>query len=121
MPYAGIWPVAPTPFTENGALDLDGMRRVIDCMIDQGADGICILANYSEQFLLSGEERAVLTKLCLEHAAGRVPVIVTCSHFATQVVEARVREAVAMGEDPDGEGQFPNHYRAIFRLIVAKI
>ncbi len=97
MPYTGIWPVAPTPFAEDGALDLDGMRRVIDCMIDQGVDGICILANYSEQFLLSDEERAALTRLCLEHAADRIPVIVTCSHFATQVVEARVREAAAMG------------------------
>ncbi|MEC7853481.1 MAG: dihydrodipicolinate synthase family protein, partial [Pseudomonadota bacterium] len=43
-PYSGIWPVAPTPFTETGAVDDDGMRRVIDCMIDQGCDGICILA-----------------------------------------------------------------------------
>ena len=38
--YAGIFPVAPTPFTETGALDLDGKRRVLDCMIDQGVDGI---------------------------------------------------------------------------------
>ena len=60
-PYSGIWPVAPTPFSEEGALDLEGMRRVIDCMIDQGVDGICILANFSEQFLLSDEERAELT------------------------------------------------------------
>lgn len=96
-PYSGVWPVAPTPFGDDGGLDLDGMRRVIDCMIDQGVDGICILANFSEQFLLSDEERAVLTRLCLEHAGGRVPVIVTVSHFATQVVEVRAREAAAMG------------------------
>jgi 4-hydroxy-tetrahydrodipicolinate synthase len=95
--YTGIWPVAPTPFTDDGALDLEGMGRVIDCMVDQGVDGICILANFSEQFLLSDEERAVLTRTCLERAAGRVPVIVTVSHFATRVVEARAREAAAMG------------------------
>ena len=57
------------------------MRRVLDCMIDQGVDGICILANYSEQFLLTDEERNVLQDLSLRHVAGRVPVIVTCSHF----------------------------------------
>jgi len=96
-PYYGVWPVAPTPFTDDGAVDQDGMRRVLDCMIDQGVDGICILANFSEQFLLSDEERAVLTRLSLEHVAGRVPVIVTASHFATSVVEARAREAAAMG------------------------
>lgn len=96
-PWSGVWPVAPTPFDEDGSLDADGMGRVIDCMVDQGVDGICILANFSEQFLLSDEERAILTRLCLERAAGRVPVIVTVSHFATQVVEARAREAAAQG------------------------
>ncbi|MCB1374864.1 MAG: dihydrodipicolinate synthase family protein, partial [Rhodobacteraceae bacterium] len=75
--YRGIWPVAPTPFHEDGALDLDGMKRVLDCLIDQGADGICILANFSEQCLVSDEERAILTRLCLEHVSGRGPVIVT--------------------------------------------
>jgi 4-hydroxy-tetrahydrodipicolinate synthase len=96
-PYSGIWPVAPTPFTDEGALDLEGMRRVIDCMIDQGVDGICILANFSEQFLLSDAERTVLTRLCLEHAAGRKPVVVTISHFATEVAAARAREAAELG------------------------
>ncbi len=95
--YSGVWPVAPTPFTESGELDLEGQRRVLDCMIDQGVDGICILANFSEQFLLSDGEREILTKLCLEHVAGRVPVIVTCSHFSTRIVEARCREAAELG------------------------
>ena len=91
--YSGVWPVAPTPFNDDGALDLEGMKRVLDCMIDQGVDGICILANFSEQFLLSDEERDVLTRLCLEHVADRVPVIVTCSHFATDIVVARATQA----------------------------
>lgn len=95
--YTGVWPVAPTPFNDDGSLDLEGMKRVLDCMVDQGVDGICILANFSEQFLLSDEERAVLTKLCLEHVDGRIPVIVTASHFSTQIVEARCREAAQMG------------------------
>lgn len=96
-PYTGIWPVAPTPFHSDGSLDLEGMKRVLDLMIDQGVDGICILANFSEQFLLSDEEREVLTRLCLEHVAGRVPVIVTISHFATQIVEARAKLAASLG------------------------
>ncbi len=96
-PYRGIYPVAPTPFTASGELDLDGQRRVMDCMIDQGIDGICILANYSEQFLLTDAERDTLTDLCLGHVAGRVPVIVTCSHFATQIAADRARRAAAAG------------------------
>ena len=37
-PYSGIWPVAPTPFHADGTLDLEGMKRVLDLMIDQGSD-----------------------------------------------------------------------------------
>ncbi len=97
--YTGIWPVAPTPFRDDGTLDLDGMKRVLDLIIDQGVDGICILANFSEQFLISDAEREILTRLCLEHVAGRVPVIVTISHFATPIVVERARFAKALGAD----------------------
>ncbi|MBS1302918.1 dihydrodipicolinate synthase family protein [Loktanella sp. SALINAS62] len=96
-PLTGILPVAPTPFHDNGAVDEDGMRRVLDCMIDQGVDAICILANYSEQFVLSDAERDALTRVSLEHVAGRVPVIVTVSHFSTQIVVDRARAARDMG------------------------
>jgi 2-keto-3-deoxy-L-arabinonate dehydratase len=89
--YQGIFPIAPTPFL------LDGMRRVLDCMIDQGVDGICILANYSEQFLLTDAERDQLTDLCLDHVAGRVPVIVTTSHFSTRIASERAAKAKKAG------------------------
>ena len=97
--YTGIWPVAPTPFHDDGTVDLEGMKRVLDLMIDQGVDGICILANFSEQFLISDAERETLTRLCLEHVAGRVPVIVTISHFATPIVVERARFAKELGAD----------------------
>lgn len=96
-PLTGVFPIAPTPFTDAGDLDLDGQRRVLDCMLDQGVDGICILANYSEQFALSDGERETLLDLCLTHVAGRVPVIVTCSHFSTRLVIERARRAEAAG------------------------
>lgn len=89
MPYRGLFPVAPTPFHDNGDIDLEGQRRVLDCMIDQGVDCICLLANYSEQFLLTDEERRILTEDSLAHVAGRVPVMVTCSHFSTRIAAER--------------------------------
>lgn len=95
--YRGVFPIAPTPFTDSGALDLDGQRRVLDCMVDQGVDGICILANYSEQFLLTDRERETLLDVCLSHVAGRVPVIVTCSHFSTQIAVERAKQAASAG------------------------
>ena len=96
-PFRGVFPIAPTPFDDTGALDLVSQKRVLDCMIDQGVDGICILANYSEQFLLTDEERDVLLDLCLTHIAGRVPTIVTCSHFSTQIAAERARRAGLSG------------------------
>jgi 4-hydroxy-tetrahydrodipicolinate synthase len=95
--YSGIWPVAPTPFHPNGEVDYEGMKRVLDCMIDQGVDGICILANFSEQFLITDAEREALSRLSLEHVAGRVPVIVTVSHYATHIVLQRAQFSKELG------------------------
>ena len=55
--YSGVFPIAPTTFDERGDLDLESQRRTIDFLIDAGVDGICILANYSEQFALTDAER----------------------------------------------------------------
>lgn len=93
----GVFPIAPTPFAANGDLDPESMRRVLECMVDQNVDGICILANYSEQFLLSDEERDTLLKLSLEHVRGRVPVIVATSHFSTRLAIERAKKAAAVG------------------------
>ena len=95
--YSGIWPVAPVAFTANGAIDAEGNRRIMDCMVDQGVDGICILANFSEQFLISDAEREALTRLSLERVAGRVPVIVTISHYSTPIAVERARLAKDLG------------------------
>ncbi|MDM0111195.1 dihydrodipicolinate synthase family protein [Variovorax sp. J22R133] len=95
--YKGLFPVVPTPFTESGELDLESQKRCVDFMIDAGSNGLCILANFSEQFLLSDDEREVLTRTVLEHVNGRVPVIVTTTHFSTRVCAARSRRAQDQG------------------------
>jgi dihydrodipicolinate synthase/N-acetylneuraminate lyase len=95
--YRGVFPVVPTTFTETGELDLASQRRCLDFMIDAGSQGLCILANFSEQFVLSDDERELLTRAALEHVAGRVPVIVTTTHFSTGVTIARSLRAQKMG------------------------
>lgn len=95
--YRGVFPVVPTIFDERGALDPEGQKRAIDFMIDAGSEGLCILANFSEQFVLTDEDRERAMRLALEHVAGRVPVIVTTTHFATHVCAARSRRAQEMG------------------------
>ncbi|MCZ8102321.1 MAG: dihydrodipicolinate synthase family protein [Burkholderiales bacterium] len=96
-PYRGVFPVVPTIFDAKGGLDLEGQKRCIDFMIDAGSHGLCILANFSEQFVLSDAEREVLTKLCLDHVTGRVPVIVTTTHFSSRVCAERSKAAQDMG------------------------
>ena len=95
--YQGVFPVAPTVFDENGQLDLEGQKRAVDFMIDAGSDGICILANFSEQFVLSDDERETVMKAVLEHVAGRIPVIVTTTHFSSDICAARSRRAQDLG------------------------
>src|ERR1700745_169289 len=96
-PYRGVFPVVPTIFNDRGELDLDGQRRCIDFMIDAGSHRLCILANFSEQFVLTDAERETVMHAVLEHVAGRVPVIVTTTHFSSGVCAARSKQAEAAG------------------------
>ena len=95
--YRGVFPVVPTTFTQDGELDMHSQKRCVDFMIDAGSHGLCILANFSEQFVLGDDEREGLTRSILEHVAGRVPVIVTTTHFSTRICSERSRRAQDQG------------------------
>src|ERR1700721_2783525 len=96
-PYRGVFPVVPTVFDGEGRLDLDGQKRAVDCMIDAGSQGLCILANFSEQFVLTDAERDQVLDTVMHHVAGRVPVIVTTTHFASHICAERSRRAQEAG------------------------
>ena len=93
----GVMPVAPTIFTDKEELDLEGQRRVVDYLVDGGSDAVCILANYSEQFSLTDEERELVLTATLDQAAGRLPVCVTTSHFSSRIARDRSLHAQEMG------------------------
>jgi len=95
--FKGVFPVVPTTFDDRGELDLVSQRRCIDFLIEAGSNGICILANYSEQFALTDDEREVLMRAILEHVGGRVPVIVTTTHFSSRVCALRSKRAQEAG------------------------
>src|ERR1700759_5252320 len=96
-PYKGVFPVVPTVFDGDGRLDLDGQKRAVDCVIDAGSHGLCILANFSEQFVLTDAERDQVLEAVLHHVAGRVPVIVTTTHFSSRICAERSRAAQDAG------------------------
>lgn len=117
--YKGVFPVAPTVFDAQGRLDLEGQKRAVDFMIDAGSHGLCILANFSEQFLLTDEERERVMVAVLEHVAGRVPVIVTTTHFSSFVCAERSRRAQDLGAAM--VMVMPPYHGATFRVPEASI
>ena len=117
--YKGVFPVVPTTFDEQGQLDLPSQLRCVDFMIDAGSDGLCILANFSEQFVLSDDEREVLTSAILKHVKARVPVIVTTTHFGTKVCAERSRRAQDAGAAM--VMVMPPYHGATIRVVEEKI
>lgn len=97
QPYRGVFPVVPTIFHDDGSIDMAGQTRAVDFMIDAGSQGLCILANFSEQFVLTDAERETLMDAILAHVAGRVPVIVTTTHMGSIACAARSKRAQDAG------------------------
>jgi 2-keto-3-deoxy-L-arabinonate dehydratase len=96
---SGVIPVAPTTFHDDERLDLDSQGRVMDFLIDAGVSAICVLANYSEQFSLTDDERDRVADHVLVHVAGRIPVVVTTSHYSARIAAERSRRAQQAGAD----------------------
>src|SRR5246127_5231820 len=96
-PMRGVFPVAPTIFDEAGGLDLEGQKRCIDFMIDAGSNGLCILANFSEQLALSDDQRNTLMHVLLAHVAGRGSGVVAATHSISCQGAERSRNAQAAG------------------------
>jgi 2-keto-3-deoxy-L-arabinonate dehydratase len=69
----------------------------VDYLVDGGSDAVCVLANYSEQFSLTDQERELVLATTLDQAAGRLPVCVTTSHFSARIARERNLQAQEMG------------------------
>ena len=75
----GIVPSMNTPFLADGSVDLDGIRRSVDVVVQAGVAGMLILAVAAETASLTLTEKRLVAQTFLAHTAGRVPVIVGCS------------------------------------------
>ncbi len=71
----GVWPVMLTPFTADNKVDFDGLGKLTDWYIQNGAFGLFAVCQSSEMFYLSLEERTEIADFVVKRAAGRVPVI----------------------------------------------
>jgi len=96
-PFRGTWFVVPTPFDEDGALDLGSQRSVVEAAIGWSVDGLTVMGMTSEASSLSPGEREAALQAISAAVAGRVPVVVGCSGETTKEVCALARDAAARG------------------------
>src|SRR5579862_2779412 len=71
----GVFSVLPTPFLDNGDLDLASMGRVIDLFVAGGVNGVTALGVTGEIARLTDVERQTVLEAVMEHVNGRVAVV----------------------------------------------
>jgi len=80
-----------TPMHEDGSLDLDAFRALIDWHLEQKTDGLVVVGTTGESATVDFEEHCVLLRVAVEHAAGRVPVIAgTGANSTSEAIELSV-------------------------------
>lgn len=76
---AGVYVIAVTPFTEDGALDLPSADRMVDFYLEKGATGLTVLGMMGEAPKLTAEESRAFVRRVLARVRDRVPVVVGVS------------------------------------------
>jgi 4-hydroxy-tetrahydrodipicolinate synthase len=116
-----------SPMLDDGSLDLDGMRRLIDWHVAEGTDGIVIVGTTGESPTVDYEEHCLLIRTAIEQAAGRVPVIAGTGGNSTREaieLQAFARKAgadmclsvVPYYNKPTQEGLY-RHFKAIAEAV----
>jgi 4-hydroxy-tetrahydrodipicolinate synthase len=116
-----------TPMHEDGSVDRDCLRKLIDWHVAEGTDAIVIVGTTGESATLSPEEHGELVKLAVEHSAGRIPVIAGTGGNSTVEAIALTRHAQQVGADaslqvvpyynrPTQEGMY-RHFKAIAEAV----
>jgi 4-hydroxy-tetrahydrodipicolinate synthase len=80
-----------TPMLENGDIDFNAYRALIDWHIEQGTDAIVAVGTSGESPTVTVDEHCELIKVAVEHARGRIPIIAGAGGNST-------REAIALSE-----------------------
>ena len=102
--HRGLFAIPVTPFTDDGALDVASLRRVIAFCIEAGTHGIVTPVNASEFTTPSPAERKVVTRVAIEEteragARGRVPVVIGVGARTTAEAVQYARFAEDAGAD----------------------
>lgn len=95
----GVVPIIPTPFTEDEEIDQDALRRLIDFAIAGGIQAVCLPAYASEFYKLTDEEKLLVVKVAVQHAAGRIKIVAQSNHPSLKVAIKLAKANVAAGAD----------------------
>lgn len=121
--FRGLGIALITPFTENGAVDFDALKRILEYQLNNGADFLCILATTGETPCLTKQERLDIQHFVVEYVNGRIPVVVGCGGNNTAAVVEELKTGDFNGIDgilsvcpyynkPSQEGLY-QHFKAI--------
>lgn len=97
--WRGYIPAITTPFTADGALDLDALERLLQWLWQEGMHGIIIGGTQGEWFTISGAERKQLMQAVGGKLGGKLPLIAGCSGYTSSEVATHARLAADHGFD----------------------
>ncbi|MDX5363422.1 MAG: 4-hydroxy-tetrahydrodipicolinate synthase [Pseudazoarcus pumilus] len=117
-----------TPMHEDGRLDFERLRSLIDWHVEQGTDGIVIVGTSGESPTVDMDEHCELIRVAVEHAAGRVPVIagtganstaeaIELAQYAEKVGAQAHLSVVPYYNKPTQEGLY-RHFRSIAEKVA---
>ena len=121
--FKGVGIALVTPFNEDGSVDYQSLKRLVEYQLDNGADFLCILVTTSETPTLSKEEKTEIKKFIVELVNGRVPIMIGCGGYNTAAVVEELKTGDFTGIDgilsicpyynkPSQEGLY-QHFKAI--------
>ena len=96
--FAGSYTALITPFS-NGRVDEDAFRKLVEFQIESGTHGLVPVGTTGESPTLSHDEHDRVIELCIEQAAGRIPVIAGAGSNATAEAVRLARHAADAGAD----------------------
>jgi len=126
-PIVGSIVALITPMHEDGSVDYDALRRLIDWHIDEGTDCIGVVGTTGESPTVSVEEHWEIIRVAVEHARGRVPIMAGTGANSTREAIEHSRYARKAGADctlsvvpyynkPSQEGIY-QHFKAIAEAV----
>jgi 4-hydroxy-tetrahydrodipicolinate synthase len=95
--FRGVVPALTTPFHSDLSLDPEGFARLVNCVIEDGVDGVLVNGCTGESWSLTADERDTLFHTAVQAAAGRVPVVAGCSAITAAEAIGKIRQAERAG------------------------